>query len=234
MLVDHPLVNQFFFVVGELTVIVILSMLLFGFVLLGLTYYSIKRGRLVFPRLLKAGIALLEGLMKALFRLFGLADREVLTFSVYLHNALNRSNFSLTPVSDRAIFFPQCLRSARCPAHLEPEGLRCRSCGLCSIGHARELLEQMGYRVFIVPGSSFIKRMVKAYHPKAIIGVGCLAEVKEGLEMADHLGLAAMGVVNITDGCVETAARWNEVFEIAVLGVEPALLPADVGTYLTK
>ena len=40
-----------------------------------------------------------------------------------------------------------------------------------------------------LPGSSFIKRMVKKYRPQAIIGVGCLSEVKEGIDMADKLGL---------------------------------------------
>lgn len=231
-MISGDLINQGIFLVGQVTIIVILSMLLFGFILLFLTYYSIKRGKLVFPRLLKAGIALLEGLMKALFRLFGLADRDVLAFSVYLHNALNKSQFASTPVHERAVFLPQCLRSARCPAHLQPEGLRCRACGQCSVGAARLLLEKIGYRVFIVPGSSFIKRMVREYHPKAIIGVGCLAEVKEGLEMADHLGLAAMGVVNLTDGCVETSVKWDDLYEIAIMGIGPDELPEELGRFV--
>ena len=68
------------------------------------------------------------------------------------------------------------------------------------------LLEQIGYRIFIVPGSSFIKRMVKKYKPKAIMGVGCLAEVKEGIDMADKMGLVVMGVVTLKEGCVETVS----------------------------
>ena len=32
-------------------------------------------------------------------------------------------------------------------------------------GEAMDVLEGLGYRVFIVPGSSFIKRMVKKYRP---------------------------------------------------------------------
>ena len=86
----------------------------------------------------------------------------------------------------------------------------------------------MGYRVFSVPGSSFIKRMVKKYRPKAIIGVGCLAEVKEGLEMSDKLGLVSMGVVTLKDGCVETLVNWEDVLEIALLGVDPSRIPYDL------
>jgi hypothetical protein len=86
----------------------------------------------------------------------------------------------------------------------------------------------MGYRVFIVPGSSFIKRMVKKYRPKALIGVGCLTEVKEGIEMADKLGLVVMGVVTLKEGCVETLANWSDILEVAALGVDPALVPQNL------
>jgi hypothetical protein len=126
---------------------------------------------------------------------------------------------------------PQCLRSSKCPAVLTPEGLKCRSCGQCEVGEARLLLEKMGYRVFIVPGSSFIKRMVKKYRPKAIVGVGCLAEVKEGIDMADKLGLVVMGIVTLKEGCVETIANWPEIYEIAILGIDPASIPEDLHAF---
>jgi len=86
----------------------------------------------------------------------------------------------------------------------------------------------MGYRVFIVPGSSFIKRMVKKYHPRAILGVGCLSEVKEGLEMSDKMGLVAMGVVTLKDGCVETLVAWDKVMEVATLGVPSSDIPPEI------
>ena len=90
------------------------------------------------------------------------------------------------------------------------------------------MLEKLGYRIFIVPGSSFIKRMVKKYHPKAIIGVGCLSEVKEGIDMADKIGLVAMGVVTMKEGCVETLVNWADIYEVAILGIDPKLLPEDL------
>jgi hypothetical protein len=76
----------------------------------------------------------------------------------------------------------------------------------------------MGYKVFIVPGSTFIGRMVKKYLPRAIIGVGCLREIKDGLDFADKIGVVVMGVVNKTDGCIETLADWPELMSVATLG----------------
>jgi len=220
--------NNLMYLIGEITVLIILGALVTAFILVIISLYSIKKGRLYFPSLIRSGLVFFEGLMKAFFRLLGLEDREMLTFMIKLHNAMNTAAFERIPVSERAIFMPQCLRSSRCPAHLTPEGLKCRSCGQCTIGQVRFLLEKMGYRIFIVPGSSFIKRMVKKYRPKAIIGVGCLPEVKEGIDMADKMGLVVMGVVTLKEGCVETLVNWEDVYKVAVLGIDPASIPEDL------
>lgn len=220
--------DNLIYLVGEITLIIIAGMLITAFVLVIISLYSIKRKKLYFPRLIKSGLVLLEGLMKGMFRFFGLEDRDLYTFLIKIMNSMNAVELSKIPVAERAIFIPQCLRSSKCPAHLTPEGLKCKNCGQCEVGDARLLLERMGYKVFIVPGSSFIKRMVKKYRPKAIIGVGCLTEVKEGIDMADKMGLVVMGNVTLKEGCVETLANWPELYEIAVIGVDPALVPEDL------
>jgi len=230
MAAEIPLINQVIFIIGEITLLFILGSFLFAILIVVLALISIRRGKIYFPSLIKSGMVLVEGLIKALFRLFGIEDIQVHAFFIQLHNSLNKKAFEAVPVQDRAIFLPQCLRSAKCPAHLTPEGLKCKCCGLCMIGYWLPLLERMGYRVFSVPGSSFIKRMVRKYKPKAIVGVGCLGEVKEGLEMADKLGLISMGVVTLKEGCVETLLDWELLLEIVKLGIDPATLPPDLTT----
>jgi hypothetical protein len=220
--------NHLIYLIGEITIIVLLGALITAFLLVIISLYSIRKKRLYFPKLIKTGLVFLEGWMKGMFRLFGIEDRELFTFLIKLINSMNSAEFASIPVAQRAIFIPQCLRSSKCPAHLTPEGLKCRNCGQCDVGEARLLLERLGYKVFIVPGSSFIKRMVKKYRPKAIIGVGCLAEVKEGMDMADKMGLVVMGIVTLKEGCVETIANWQDIYEIAVLGIDPASIPEDL------
>ncbi len=227
MVVNFTLWEQFVFLVGEVTLIVILGVLLFSVLMVAISVYSIKTGKLVFPRFLKAGITMVEGTVKAIFRLIGLEDAEMLSFFIQLRNSMNKGSFAEIPVGERMVFLPQCLRSARCPAHLSPEGLNCRSCGQCSIGYWRGVLEEIGYRVFIAPGSTLIKRMVKKYRPRAIIGVGCLSEVKEGLELTDKVGIVGMGVVTLKDGCVETLVNWDDVMDVALLGIPPEKVPKE-------
>ena len=226
--IDYTLLSSVIFLIGEITVIVLIGLFCLALFLVALTFYSIRKGRLFFPGFLKAGMVLVEGFSKALFSLFGLEDKEMMTFFIRVHNTMSRKSFEVIPVGDRAIFFPQCLRSAKCPANLSPEGLKCINCGQCTVTEAIRMLELLGYRLFIVPGSSFIKRMVKKYHPKAIIGVGCLSEVKEGLDMSDKLGLVALGVVTEREGCVETSVNWEDVFGVALIGIDPALVPDEV------
>ena len=228
MVLDFLPWNPLIYLVGELTIAIILGALIIAFILVIISLYSIKQKRLYFPRLIKSGLVFLEGLMRGMFRFFGLEDRELYTFLIKLINSMNSVEFAKIPVSERAIFMPQCLRSSKCPAHLTPEGLKCRNCGQCEVGEARLLLERMGYKVFIVPGSSFIKRIVKKYRPKAIVGVGCLSEVKEGIDMADKMGLVVMGIVTLKEGCVETIANWPEIYEVAVLGIDPASVPENL------
>ncbi len=230
MAIENSILSQFIFLIGEITLLFILGSIAFAILMVTLALISIKRGKIYFPSLIKSGVVLVEGLMKALFRLFGLEDRQVNSFFIELHNSMNKRAFEAVPVSDRAIFLPQCLRSSKCPAHLTPEGLKCKCCGLCMIGYWLPILEKMGYRVFSVPGSSFIKRMVRKYRPKAIIGVGCMGEVKEGLEMSDKLGLISMGVVTLKEGCVETYLDWEMLLEIVKLGLDPGIIPPDIIT----
>jgi hypothetical protein len=225
MLFSSPPWDQVVVLIGELTLLAVLGVLAFGIFVTGITLLSIKRGKFYFPRLLSSGFIMLEGVLKGVIGFFGLEDRELVSFFIRVHNSMNARVFEDIPVSRRAIFFPQCLRSSRCPAHLTPEGLSCQGCGACEMGRKLPLIRDLGYRIFIVPGSSFIQRMVKKYRPSGIIGVGCIVEVRDGLEMCDRMGLCGMGVVTLREGCVETLVSWQEVFETAMMGMDPSLLP---------
>ncbi|MDN7024003.1 DUF116 domain-containing protein [Methanoculleus sp. FWC-SCC1] len=228
MIFDSGLWTSLMTAIGEITTMILVGLLLAGVAVAVIAFFSITNGTFYFPRILKPGMVLMEGLVRAICKLLGLDDKDLLTFFIRLHNAMNTKAFTEIPLEKRAVFLPQCLRSSRCPAHLTPEGLKCMNCGRCGIGELNRRLEKTGYRVFIVPGSTFIKRMIKQYRPEGIIGVGCLMEVKEGLDMCDRFGITALGVVTLKDGCVETLVNWSEVLETALIGLDTQLDPVDL------
>ncbi len=201
-----------FTVIGE--AVVYFALFLFAIAVLGslLIAYSFKTEKFVFPGFMLFSITLLETVVKALFRLVGMDDSIVDDVGISLKNKISLRKFRETPVDKRMIFFPQCLRAATCSSKLSQEGMQCTNCG-CDLGKAKKDAESMGYRVFIVPGSSFIRRLVRKHKPAAILGVGCMTEVKAGLEMCERLNLFGVGLVLEKAGCVSTVLDWDKFYE---------------------
>jgi hypothetical protein len=206
--------TDIFVFIGQVVVIISLTTLFISLIASILIVYSFITGRFLFPNFMLSIIVLLEGVLKAIFRLVILDDSIIDRTAIQLQNKVSFRQFHKIPNNERMIFFPQCLRSIECPSKLSPEGLQCIKCGRCEIGNAKEKAEDLGYKVFIVPGSSFIKRMVEKYHPKGIIGIGCKFEVKNGLDMCSNIGLVGVGMELETSGCLATELDWEKFYEL--------------------
>ena len=77
-------------------------------------------------------------------------------------------------MEENLIFLPHCLRSQDCKARLDANGYNCINCGKCEIGGFKKQAEEAGYHVFIVPGASMVKKIVKEHgSAEMIIGVAC-------------------------------------------------------------
>jgi hypothetical protein len=164
-----------------------------------------SRTRRVFiPRVSLFVLSFLEVPIKYSLWFFRIDEGVIDHMLVQIRNSLYQEAYAKTPMNKRAVFLPQCLRNSNCPAKLTPEGIKCVGCGQCGISELKKIAESAGCLFFIVPGSSFVKRMVKKYQPEAILGVGCPMEVKEGTAMMASVGLPVQGVMLLRDGCVDT------------------------------
>ncbi|MCX9084310.1 MAG: DUF116 domain-containing protein [Candidatus Methanoperedens sp.] len=202
-----------FTIIGRAVVYLGLLMLIVAILGSFLIAYSFKSEKFIFPGFMLFSITLLENLVKAMFRLINMDDSIVDNVGIALKNKISISKFRNTPVDKRLIFFPQCLRAFNCPSKLSSEGMQCISCGNCEVGDAKKAAEVLGYKVFIVPGSSFIRRLVRKHKPSAILGVGCITEIKAGLEMCEKLNLYGEGLVLEKAGCVATVLDWDKFYE---------------------
>lgn len=205
--------NQLFYLIGQAVVFLAAAILIISVLIALLILYSFKTGNFFAARYMLFGIMLLEDVIKALFWVARADDTMVDDVGVRLRNYINTKKFLETPYEKRFIFMPQCLRSVQCPAKLTPEGIMCIDCGRCGIGEAKKYAEGLGYRFYVVPGSSFIKRIIKKYRPGAIVGVGCSMEIKEGLDLCHSHGIPARGVSLSTSGCVATTIDWETFYE---------------------
>lgn len=205
-------IQPFFTIIGEAVVYFAIFLFILAIFVALLIAYSFKTERFIFPSFMLFSITLLENLVKALFRLVRMDDSIVDNVGVSLKNKISIRKFRETPMNRRMIFFPQCLRAATCKSNLSQEGLQCTNCG-CEIGKAKKSAEALGYKVFIVPGSSFIKRLIRKHKPEAILGVGCMTEVKAGLEMCERLNIRGVGITLEKAGCVSTVLDWDKFYE---------------------
>lgn len=208
-------------IIGELVVILFIIWLLIAVISGIIIALSIKKRRKFLPKIWRSIYTICEAVVKVVCQMFGVDEDQILAFLINIDNEMNKSEFAKTPVEMRAVFFPHCLRSKDCPANLTPSGITCRRCGRCRLGDVIPELNKAGYvNVFIIPGSTFIKRLIKKYKIKAMIGIGCLNEVKDGLELGRKIHMTTIGVVNLTDGCIETRMNVDAVLEAASLGLE--------------
>ncbi|HJJ99145.1 MAG TPA: DUF116 domain-containing protein [Methanocorpusculum sp.] len=228
-LFNSPFWDSIALMLGQILLILILVLTVLVLVMVVLIVLSIKHKRVYFPMLLRPILAFLEGTVAIGCQMFKMDSSQLMAFLIRIDNDMNTAAFSAVPVEKRAVFLPQCLRSTKCPARLTPDGLKCVSCGRCGLESVIPQLEEAGYQTFIIPGSTFVKRMVRKYRPQAMIGVGCIAEVKEGLELGKRIRVITIGVITATDGCVETVMDWEELLEVASIGLaEPIVRREEV------
>ncbi len=217
-----------FYLLGEAVFVLGVVILIVSVVAAVMIGHSFRTGRIFMARPTLIFVILLESVIKYLFRVYKADESVVDLVGVRLRNYINSKKFLEIDPEDRSVFMPQCVRSVDCPAKLTPEGIMCVNCGRCGIGEAKIFCEERGYRFFIVPGSSFIKRMIKEYQPQAIVGVGCMMEIKEGIDLCHLYGIPAIGVPLSKSGCVSTILDWDRFYEVVSDGDGHALLRDDL------
>lgn len=156
-----------------------------------------------------------EGIAEAIVKQFGLSDRFVHFTHIEIRNKLNEFAFKKIPFNERILFLPHCLRNSKeCKATYGEEGLKCVSCGKCSIKTFIEMAKERNYKAtFVVPGGSLLTKLVKKYSPKAVVGIACNDETNLGLDNLRAAGIPAQAVLLLRDGCHDTAANIDEVRE---------------------
>jgi len=130
-----------------------------------------------------------------------------------LKNKAFEKEFKKVPFEDRIIFIPQCMRnSKKCQAELADDGYECKRCGACDIDEIISLADDLGYKkVYIVPGGSMVRKIIKKTNPGAVIGVACILEIAEAMELAVVHDVNPQGVSLLKDGCKDTIADMDEL-----------------------
>ena len=115
----------------------------------------------------------------------------------------------------KLVFLPHCLRSTECKAALKEEGYECLSCGKCRIWEFQKKAKEKEYKVYIVPGASMIKKILKNYDsPEVVIGVACDTEIREGAKLMKKMKINAKSLKLTKDGCVNTEVDFDKLIKM--------------------
>jgi hypothetical protein len=146
---------------------------------------------------------------------FGLNERLVNYTHIELRNKLNEYGYKRVPFEKRALFLPHCLKNSKeCKAEYNDDGLQCQKCGKCQILELVSMAQEAGFgNVFVCPGGSMVKKLVKKYKPQAILGVCCYDEANMAFDAFQNTNISPQAALLLYDGCKDTKANLEEVKE---------------------
>ena len=204
-------IDSFYMFLGQLVVLIvgIIIILLIIFLILGLLIA--KKNQIKFPRFLLYIVDLLYSPLKTIAHFLKLDDNLIDDIAIKVRNDLNKEQYNRIPAEKTLIFLPHCLRHKDCPATLQKEGLNCTECGLCSIGVIKKKAEPLGYKMYIVPGSSFVKKIVMENKFQTVLGVACHEDLNQMMMLLSDF--YPQGVLLEKTGCFETKVNVKNVFE---------------------
>ncbi|WP_298536213.1 DUF116 domain-containing protein [uncultured Methanobrevibacter sp.] len=203
--------EQAFQLIGEGVVLLIFLIVILLIVGLILGIILVRKNKLVLPSVIIFIVNVFYSPLKSFANLLGLDDAFVDHIGIEVRNKVNKNKFDKIPPEDKIIVLPHCLRSAHCEASLKETGVLCTHCGKCAIGVIKEKAEPMGYRVFIVPGSSFVKKIIQQNKFKSVVGVACHVDLNQTMMALSDF--APQGVLLSTSGCFETKVDVSKVLE---------------------
>lgn len=203
--------EQAFQLIGEFIVILLIAIVIILIIALILGIILLRKNKLVFPSLIIFVVNIFYSPLKSLAHFLHFDDSMVDRIGIEVRNRVNKPKFDRIPPEEKIIVLPHCLRSSDCEASLKESGIKCTFCGKCAIGTIKSKAEPMGYKVFIVPGSSFVKKIVQQNRFRAVVGVACHVDLNQTMMALSDF--APQGVLLSTSGCFETKVDVSDVLE---------------------
>ena len=195
--------------IGKIAVAFIICMFIFNILAVALGIYCLRKKKIIFPKFILFMLYLFYSPIKWVFSVFSINELLVDEILIEIQNAIYLEKFKKQD-ERKIVLLPQCLRSSNCRARCDPfYGFICTKCGQCDISSILTEAEKRRFKVFIIPGSSFVKKIFKEYKPTSCIGIACPIELSESMQKTSVI--PSQGVFLTNDGCFETKVNVDDV-----------------------
>ena len=205
------IIDSFYTIIGQAVVFLAILIIILFLVIIILGVLLARKNKIKFPRFILFVVDSLYFPFKSIANFLKLDEYLIDDIAIRVRDELNKEKFKSVPAEKTLIFLPHCLRHRDCPATLQKEGLNCTECGLCSIGVIKKKAEPMGYKLYIVPGSSFVKKIVMENKFKEVLGVACHEDLNQMMMLLSDF--CPQGALLEKTGCFETKVNIKKVFE---------------------
>lgn len=201
--------ENLFQTIGQITILLIISLttILIASLILGIIL--LKRNTLIFPKLVLFALDFLYSPLKKLSKALGFDDIMVDHIGVEIRNQINEKKFK--DIDNKKDSKPHCLRDPNCEATLNETGLVCNYCGKCAIGVIKPKAEKIGYKVFIIPGSTFVNKIVKENDFDSVLGIACYEDLNKSMMKLSNFN--PQGVLLSRAGCFKTTVDVKTVLD---------------------
>ncbi|MBW6470461.1 MAG: DUF116 domain-containing protein [Methanosarcinaceae archaeon] len=197
---------------GKMFVYLAIAMFLVTSIALLLGAYSFRKHKIIFPNFILFMLYLYYSPAKWMCRVFFVKEEIVDEILIEIRNAVMLEKFKKTK-ERRAVILPQCMRHPECRARCDPIfGYECTKCGMCDIKCIIDAAEMYNFKVFVVPGDSFVRKILKSYKPNSCLGVACYVELTESMQAVSKF-MPVQGVCLMKDGCYNTKVNVIEVVQ---------------------
>jgi hypothetical protein len=135
-----------------------------------------------------------------------------------IKNCLHKEHFLKT--NKRVLFLPHCCRKymdSRCKADFDPatSSYLCNHCSNdCQVNEATKLAKKVNYDVYVLPGSSCVKKIFQKNSYSGIIGVACTEEIGLASKILERFNIAAQNIPLIKNGCSGTQFNFETLKKV--------------------
>jgi len=138
--------------------------------------------------------------------------------NINIVNSIDREPFLKS--KNRALFLPHCCRKymdSRCKAEFKSDtsSYVCKHCSKdCLVNIATKIAEKENYDVYILPGSSCVRKILNKQSYDGIIGVACTEELKLATDMLESTNISLQVIPLLRNGCSDTKFNIETLKEI--------------------
>ena len=125
-----------------------------------------------------------------------------------IKNSIHKESFVKT--NKRVLFLPHCCRKymdSRCKADFDPKtsSYICKHCSNdCQVHKATGLAKKENFDVFVLPGSSCVKKIFQKNSYDGVIGVACTEEIGLATKILERFNISVQNIPLIKNGCSGT------------------------------